>query len=97
MKVILRNECKCISIRTFQICSTVWVRIGVSAVVMVLLRIATCLKIETETAVLLLLLLLLSLLTASGYVPGGSGTTVHNTIHKKHKIQTQNKICYGQK
>jgi hypothetical protein len=29
---------------------------------------------------LLLLLLLLLLLTASGYVPGGSGTTIHNTI-----------------
>jgi hypothetical protein len=30
--------------------------------------------------------LLLLILTASGYVPGGSGTTVHNTIHKKHEI-----------
>jgi hypothetical protein len=28
----------------------------------------------------ILLLLLLLLLTASGYVPGGSGTTIHNTI-----------------
>jgi hypothetical protein len=34
----------------------------------------------------LLLLLLLLLLTASGYVPGGSGTTVHNTI----QYNTQN-------
>jgi hypothetical protein len=28
---------------------------------------------------------ILLLITASGYVPGGSGTTIHNTIHKKHK------------
>ena len=38
-----------------------------------------------ETSVLnsltrVLLLLLLLLLTASGYLPGGSGTTIHNTI-----------------
>jgi hypothetical protein len=36
----------------------------------------------------LLPFLLLLLLTASGYVTGGTGTTIHNTIQytKKHKI-----------
>jgi hypothetical protein len=67
----------------------------------VLLRIAICLKIETGTAVLLLLLLLL--LTVSGYVPGGSGTTVHNTIqytkntkykHKTKFVMDKNEIIF---
>jgi hypothetical protein len=36
------------------------------------------------------LLLLSLLLTASGYVPGGSGTTTHNTIQYTKNIRTQN-------
>ena len=28
---------------------------------------------------------ILLILTTSGYVPGGSDTTIHNTIHKKQK------------
>jgi hypothetical protein len=39
----------------------------------------------------ILLLLLLLILTASGYVPGSSDTTIHNAIHKKH-IHTQKTI-----
>jgi hypothetical protein len=31
-------------------------------------------------------IVILLLLTASGCVPGGSGTTIHNTVHKKHKM-----------
>jgi hypothetical protein len=37
----------------------------------------------------MVLLLLLLLLTASGYVPGGSGTTIHNTIQYNTQ-KTQN-------
>jgi hypothetical protein len=36
-----------------------------------------------------LLLLLLLLLAASGYVPGGSGTTIHNTVQYNTQ-KTQN-------
>jgi hypothetical protein len=35
-------------------------------------------------------ILLLLLLTASGYVPGGSGTTIHNTKYNKILYNTQN-------
>jgi hypothetical protein len=60
-------------------------------------------KLATITVLLLLLLLILLLiLSASGYVPGGSGTTIHNTIqcntiHKKHKITHTLKTIHNAK
>jgi hypothetical protein len=34
---------------------------------------------------IIIIIIIIIIITASGYVPGGSGTTIHNTIHKNTK------------